>query len=259
MMNQIQSEEGDLMRETKEQKIERVKKMLYESKRVVCLVGIGTAMECGGINLVNQDVAYRVEEKYHYSPEEIYSTGFYSARTDFFYRFYHDEILSLETVPNETYRAIKQIEMWGKLRACITRNIYDLPRKAGIYHVIEMEGNIYHNYCTKCGKTFSIDYVKKANGTPRCDSCGATVRPAIRLNGEMLRNDVMTEAANACQDADMIFVLGTNLRDPAVGEILKYFQTERLVLISKNKHFSDKMATVCINDEVRNVLPQIVW
>ena len=81
---------------------------------------------------------------------------------------------------------------------------------------------------------------------------------AIRLNGEMLRNDVMTEAANACQEADMLMVLGTNLKDPAVGEILKYFQTEKLVLISKNEHYSDKMATVCINDEVRNVLPRIV-
>lgn len=246
------------MRETMEEKIERAKRMLYDSGHVVCLVGIGAAMECGAINLANQDVAYMVEEKYHYSPEEIYSTGFYSARTDFFYRFYHDEILSLETLPNETFNAIKKIEQWGKLRACITRNIYDLPRKAGIYHVIEMEGNIYHNYCTKCGKNFSIDYVKNSKGTPRCDFCGATVRPAIRLNGEMLRNDVMTEAANACQEADMLMVLGTNLKDPAVGEILKYFQTEKLVLISKNEHYSDKMATVCINDEVRNVLPRIV-
>ncbi|MBR1693347.1 MAG: hypothetical protein IJ711_11335 [Lachnospiraceae bacterium] len=245
--------------ETTESKIERVKKMLYESQQVVCFIGIGAAMECGAINLFNQDEAYRIEEKYHYSPEEIYSTGFYSARTDFFYRFYHDEILSLETTPNETFHAIRQIEEWGKLRACVTSNIYNLPQKAGIYHVIELRGNIYNNYCTKCGMTYSLDYVRNAKGIPRCTRCGANVRPAIRLNGEMVRNDVMTAAANACQQADMLMILGTNFCDSSVMEILKYFQTKRLVLISKNEHYSDKQATVAIHDEVRKVLPRIVW
>lgn len=247
------------MQETMESKIERVRKMLYESRQVVCVMGIGAAMECGAVNLFNQDEAYRIEGKYHYSPEEIYSTGFYSARTDFFYRFYHDEILSLETSPNETFSAIRQIEEWGKLRACITSTIYNLPQKAGIRQVIQMKGNIYHNYCTKCGETYSIEYVKAAKGIPRCSKCGATVRPGICLNGEMVRNDVMTAAANACQQADMLFVLGTNLCDPSVMEVLKYFHTRRLVLISKNVHYSDERAMVVINDEVRKVLPRIVW
>lgn len=247
------------MYDTKEEKIEYVKRMLHSSRHVVCFMGIGTAMECGAINLLNQDVAYRIEEKYHYSPEEIYSTGFYSARTDFFYRFYHDEILSLETYPNETYQAIKQIEEWGKLRACVTQNIYNLPQKAGIYHIIELQGNIHHNYCTKCWEKYSIDFVRQTNGIPRCTKCGATVRPGVRLKGEMLRNDIMTSAANACQDADMLMVLGTNLCDPSVMEVLKYFTTHKLVLISKNEHYSDKQATVVIHDEVRNVLPSIVW
>ena len=247
------------MVETTKSKIERVKKMLYESCHVVCFMGIGTAMECGAVNLINQDEAYRIEEKYHYSPEEIYSTGFYSARTDFFYQFYNDEILSLETYPNETYHAIKQIEEWGKLRACVTRNIYNLPQKAGIFHVIELQGNIYRNYCTKCWTNYDIDFVRSAKGIPRCTKCGATIRPGIRLNGEMLRNDIMTEAANACQEADMLMILGTNMCDPSVTEILKYFRTQKLVLISKNEHYSDKQATIVIHDEVRKVLPRIVW
>lgn len=248
------------MMDTMESKIARVKKMLYESSQVVCVMGIGVAMECGAVNLFNQDEAYRIEEKYHYSPEEIYSTGFYSARTDFFYRFYQDEILSCETNPNETFQAVRQIEEWGKLRACISSNIYDLPLKAGIHRVIQMKGNIDYNYCTRCGENYSIDYVKKAKGIPRCVKCGATVRPGICLNGEMVRNDVMTAAADACREADMIFVLGTNLCDQSVMEVLKYFQTRRrLVLISKNEHYSDERATVAINDEVRRVLPRIVW
>lgn len=246
------------MRETREQKIERAKKMLQDSQKIVCFMGIGAAMECGAVNFYNQEEAYRIEDKYHYSPEEIYSTGFYSARAGFFFNFYENEILSLETKPNETFEAIKRLEDMGKLRACVTRNIYALPLKAGISNVIELRGNIYNNVCTKCGMNYPIEYIKAAKEVPRCEKCKAVVRPAVTLHGEMIRNDRMTAAANACQEADMFLLLGSNLQEVTAASILRYFQNDNLVLISKKEHFLDKRAKIVIHDEIRNVLPSII-
>lgn len=241
-----------------EENIQNIKKMIKKSKNIVCLLGVGTAMECGATNFCNQNVVYEIEEKYHYSPEEIYSSGFYSARSAFFYRYYKDEVLAVLPEPNETYRALKKLEDTGRLLACITNNIYSLPSKAGIKNVIELQGNIYRNYCSKCQREYSVEYIKQSKDVPKCEKCKAIIRPAVKLQGEMIRNDLMTAAANACQQADLLLILGTNLYDPFIKGLTKYYQSDQLVVISKKEHYSDKKATIVINDRVENVFGKIV-
>lgn len=77
--------------------------------------------------------------------------------------------------------------------------------------------------------------------------------------GELVRNDVMTRCANVCQYADILLVLGTNLYDSMVKNALKYYSGNKLVLITKHEHFTDKKADIVIHDEVNKVLPKIVW
>lgn len=246
------------MQLTFEESMERAKEIMGSANRIVALLGVGVVMECGALNYLNNKVIYRIEDTYHRSPEEIMSTGFYSARTERFFQYYKEEYLADHYEPNETFEALKKLDDEGRLKACITTNTHGLEKEVGIKNVIELYGSRNVNWCTKCGKRFSVDYILKSKGVPVCDVCYQPIRPGIRLYGEMIRNDVMTEAANACQEADVLIVLGTNFYDSMVRFAINHYRGDKLILISKHEHFRDKSADIIIHDEVKKVLPELL-
>lgn len=240
------------------EKIEKLKSMIQETDNIVCMLGVGMGMECGLPNRWSNEEAYRVEREYKYSPEEIYSAVFFSTRTELFYDYYKKECLHLDVQPSAAYDALLKLEEEGKLRACITHNIQSMAVKAGVKNVIELHGSIHDNRCPKCGKRYSAEYMKNAPGVPLCDVCKAPIRPMVKLSGEMMRNDRMTEAADVSSKADMIMVLGINLNHPMVKTFTNYYTGNKLVLVTKNEHFTDKRADLCIHSEVQSILPLVV-
>lgn len=248
----------DLMQLSYGESVERVKSILSGSKNIVALTGVGVVMECGAKNYLNNEVIYDVEDKYGRSPEEIMSSGYFNARIEKFFRYYKDEYLSDNCKPNETFEALKKLDDAGILSCCITTNTHGLEREVGIKNVIELYGTRMLNRCTGCGKRFPLKFINDAKGVPLCDECLKPIRPGIRLYGELIRNDLMTEAANACAEADALFVLGTNFFDSMVRFAISHYQGDKLVLITKHEHFRDKKADIVIHDEVKNVLPMII-
>lgn len=243
---------------TLEESKKRAKEILAASNRIVALSGIGVAMECGALNYLNNQVIYRIEETYHRSPDELMSSGFYGARMEEFFRYYKEEYLADRCSPNETFAALKKLDDEGRLKACITTNTHGLEKQVGIRKVIELYGSRNVNWCTKCGKHFSAEYILQSKGVPICDECYGIIRPGIRLYGEMIRNDAMTEAANACQEADTLIVLGTNFYDSMVRFAINHYRGDKLILISKHEHFRDKSADIIIHEEVKDVLPRLL-
>lgn len=75
------------------QTIQRVKKMVEESSKIVILLGVGTFIESGGENIWSSRECYRLEEKYNKTPDEMISVEFYSTRRAKFFEFYKNEIL----------------------------------------------------------------------------------------------------------------------------------------------------------------------
>ena len=239
-------------------KIAKLKSMIEKTDNIVCMLGVGMGMECGLPNRWSNEEAYRVEREYKYSPEEIYSAVFFNTRTELFYEYYKKECLHLDAQPSKAYDALIKLEQMGKLKACITHNIQSMAVQAGVKNVIELHGSIHDNRCPKCGKHYTAEYMKQAVGVPLCDVCKSPIRPMVKLQGEMMRNDRMTEAANVSAQADMIMVLGINLNHPMVKTFTNYYTGDQLVLITKNEHFTDKRADLCIHSEVRNILPLVV-
>lgn len=243
---------------TQEAVIERVRKMVEESSKIVVLTGIGTVIESGGENIWSSRECYRLEEIYHKTPDEMMNVGFYNARKDKFFEFYKNEIINKEYEPASLYSDIKRLEDQGKLKMLITQNYYALAEKAGIKKVIQLHGDVHNNWCPHCGKKFSVEYMRSAKAVPLCDECNSAIRPGIRLFGENMANNLMTEAVNACEDADMILALGTNMYDNMIKFCTGNYKGGRLVLITKEEHYMDKYADYVIHDNVCNVLPQII-
>ncbi len=238
--------------------ISKVKQMIEESSRIVVMLGVGAVIESGGENLWSSRECYRIEGIYHKSPDEMMSVGYYSARRDKFFDFYKREIISVDLKPAGLYDDLKRLQARGKIHKIITQSYYDLHNEAGLRDVVELHGNIRRNHCSQCGKEFSVEYIKEAKGVPLCDECKSAIRPGILLFGETIHNDLMTEAVNACEEADLILVLGTNMYDNMVKFCTEDYKSDRVVLITKEDHFTDRYADVVIHGRVSDILPQVM-
>ena len=64
------------------------------SKYLVCLAGMEFMREQNVAYHRDSDESYRIEEKYGYSPEELFSARMFNTHAELFYEYYRNEILS---------------------------------------------------------------------------------------------------------------------------------------------------------------------
>ena len=189
--------------------IDTLKQWVNESNRIVAFTGAGVSTESGikdfrsanGLYSENwrpndqdstesgipdfRSVDGLYHQKFDYPPEVIISHSFYERNPEYFFRFYREKMLPLGFEPNITHRILAKWEQEGKLLAVVTQNIDGLHQKAGSKKVYELHGSVLRNYCTRCGKFYSAEFVKNAQGIPRC-SCGGIVKPDVVLYEESL-------------------------------------------------------------------------
>ncbi|MBO5279542.1 MAG: hypothetical protein J6B06_08655 [Lachnospiraceae bacterium] len=235
-----------------------LKNAINSHNNIVFLSGIGFTRELGIPYYTDADEAYDVEKNYRYSPEDLFSSGFYSTRPELFYRYYRERILHLDKQPNEAYYALVRLEQSGKLKAIVTRSIYGMHRLAGNHNVIELYGNIHRNKCIRCGAEHTAAYIKESRGIPKCMYCQGAIRPEVSFYGDMIDNGRITAAAEAISHADMLIVGGTHLEAYLCERFLQYFHGDELALINTEKNYSDRKATITIYDTVSNVLPLVI-
>ena len=133
--------------------IEKLKKWISESKRIVFFGGAGVSTESGIPDFRSVDGLY--SQKFEYPPETIISHSFYRWKPEYFFRFYREKMLPLGFEPNITHKVLARWEQEGKLSAVVTQNIDGLHQKAGSKKVYELHGSVLRNYCTACGKFHS--------------------------------------------------------------------------------------------------------
>ena len=144
-------------------------------------------------------------------------------------------------------------EQEGKLLAVVTQNIDGLHQKAGSKKVYELHGSVLRNYCTRCGKFYSAEFVKNAPGIPRC-SCGGIVKPDVVLYEEGLDPEVLQGAITHIMRADMLIVGGTSLAVYPAAGLIDYYRGNRLVLINKSETPYDYRADLVLHDSIGEVL-----
>lgn len=237
---------------------EMLKNAISECNNIVFMSGLGLLREIGVPNYRDEQEAYDIELEYGYSPEDLFSTSFFSTRPEQFYRYYKHKILYLDGKPNEAYYALARLEQQGKLKTIITRSIYGIHQMAGSKHVLELQGSIYHNFCMNCGATHSVEYIKNSVGIPHCEKCQGPIRPGVSLYGDMLNNTIISQAAEAVSNAEMLIVAGTHLNSFLSERLLQYFRGIRLVLINNEHYFSDTNANIIIHENVSDVLPAVI-
>ena len=141
-------------------KEKNILQILRNSRHTVVLSGAGLMAESGYPLLRDGEESYEIEEKYGYSFEEIFSSGFYAG---------------------EGFYALKSLQDRGLIGPIITRRIAGLEDRAGCRDVINLKGTVFRNRCPNCGREYPVEYIKEARGVPLCESCMTALRPDVCL------------------------------------------------------------------------------
>ena len=234
--------------------VEKLRKWVVESKRIVFFGGAGVSTESGIPDFRSVDGLYN--QKFEYPPERIISHSFYLREPEYFFRFYREKMMPLGFEPNITHKVLARWEDEGKLSAVVTQNIDGLHQKAGSRRVYELHGSVLRNYCTVCGKFHSAEYVRDAESVPVC-ACGGIVKPDVVLYEEGLDQETVECSAAAIQEADMLIVAGTSLTVYPAAGLINYYGGNRLVLINRDTTPYDSFADLVIHDSLGKVFSQL--
>lgn len=240
-----------------DKKLERLKRIIEESNYTVAMCGSGMLEESGNTSLKTQNRAYEIEEAYGASPEYIFGSAYYNTRPEKFFRFYQEEMLKKIPDPTPSSEALARMEEKGKMHCIITSNLFEQCQRAGCRNVINLHGSIFRNKCPHCGKEFDKEYILNSKNVPRCDVCGAVVRPQLRLYGEMLDSQVVARTVEEVEKADVLLLLGTTLESEVYASYIRYFKGKNLVIIHKEPHHSDEKADLVFISQPKDILPQL--
>ena len=236
----------------------RVKEIVDRSRRIVFFGGAGVSTESNIPDFRSETGLYKAMNEYGHSPEEMLSSSFFMEHTEMFFDYYKKHLIYQDARPNKAHIALAKMEEEGKLTAVVTQNIDGLHQKAGSRKVYELHGSVLRNTCMECGERYDLEYIMDEanceNKVPRCEKCGAVVKPDVVLYGEMLDEDVLTGAVKAISEADTLIVGGPSLVVYPAAGLINYFSGKDLVLINKSETSYDGRATLVINDAIGKVL-----
>lgn len=235
-----------------------LKAMIEASDNIVFFGGAGVSTESGIPDFRSEQGIYNTQKQFGASPETILSHTYFMQHTDKFYDFYKSTMIYTDALPNKAHLALAKLEQMGKLKAVVTQNIDGLHQAAGSKVVYELHGTVHKNYCTKCGRFYSLEQVMAQKGTPICPQCGGIIKPQVVLYEEGLDEDTIRNSVAAIREADMLIVGGTSLNVyPAAGFVNEY-RGNKLVLINKSTTPFDSRADVLIHDALGKVLSEAV-
>ena len=238
-----------------QEKIAILQQMIDNSKKIVFFGGAGVSTDSGIPDFRSKDGLYN--QSYKYPPEFMLSHTCFKRMPEEFFRFYNDKILNcVDCKPNYTHKFLAKLEEKGKLLSVITQNIDGLHEKSGTKNLRLLHGTIWKNYCTKCGKFFSVHEVK-GKDIPRCDKCNGIIKPDVVLYEESLDGDVLQQAANDISRCDMLIVGGTSLTVYPAAAFIDFYNGKNLVVINRDPTAKDDSAALVIHGSLSEVFRKI--
>ena len=182
---------------------------LAAADHVAVLTGAGISAESGVPTFRDEDGLW---EKF--DPQELANVEAFLDNPELVQGWYrHRRQLVTEAEPNAGHRALAEMEAHIPTLTIITQNVDDLHNRAGSSTVIELHGNITHNYCMDCEQPADAATVDAAiqDGHPaRCEACDGLIRPDVVWFGEMLPPDAVEQADAATSEADVFLSIGTS-------------------------------------------------
>jgi NAD-dependent protein deacetylase/lipoamidase len=186
---------------------EHLASLILERQPCVVLTGAGVSTESGipdfrsasGIWAQYDPMEYATIDAFRRDPEKVWD--FYSKRLG----------VLTEAKPNPAHQALAELERRGLVEAVITQNVDRLHERAGSQNVVEVHGSLRTSSCLDCGHREPFDRVVELLPIPRCERCGAVLKPDIVMFGELLPAEAIDRAFELARSAGLFLVVGSSL------------------------------------------------
>jgi NAD-dependent deacetylase len=233
--------------------------LMRANQPCLVLTGAGVSTESGipdfrsptGIWAEFDPLEYASLPAFHADPEKVWS-------------FYKPRIAMLtEAEPNAAHRALAELEEAGFVEAVVTQNIDLLHERAGSRNVIEVHGSIRSATCPSCGSSYPrgevIAKLDEADA-PRCDRCGAALKPDVVFFGELLPADVVERSFELARKARLLLVVGSSLEVHPIAALPEetLLAGGRVAIVNKGQTPYDGRADLKLEGNAGEILGAVV-
>jgi len=186
---------------------ERLAELIRGRQPCVVLTGAGVSTDSGipdfrsptGIWARYDPTEYATIDAFRRDPEKVWD--FYSRRLG----------VLADAGPNPAHLALAELEHAGFVDAVITQNVDRLHERAGSRRVVEVHGSLRTSSCLACGHSEPFERVVELLPVPRCERCGAVLKPDVVMFGELLPEEAMDRASELARSAGLFLVVGSSL------------------------------------------------
>ena len=225
--------------------INRLQNAIDQAEKIVFFSGAGMSTASGIPDFRSSTGLY----KNIYRAEEMLSHTFFKRYPEDFYDFYKTKMLYPDARPNYAHEFIAKLQDYKDV-SVVTQNIDGLHQAAGSRNVYELHGSVLRNYCTHYHKFFDLSYITESEGVPKCDACGAIIKPDVVLYEEALDENVINGALRVISQADLLVVCGTSLVVYPAAGFIRYFAGDHLAIINRDATSYDGNCDIVIHDDL---------
>ncbi len=241
--------------------IQTARQSLDSAAKVVVLTGAGISADSGVPTFRGHGGLWK-----DHRPEELATPAAFTRDPRLVWEWYgwRRELVAA-CRPNEAHLALAR---WGADRSgihIITQNVDGLHALAtrGAGAVLELHGSLFRTRCTGCGTTREsrepID-ASSESALPRCDRCGAMLRPDVVWFGESLSRHVLDRSFALAELADACLVVGTSGVVQPAASIASVAARAGAVLVEVNLEPTPitAQADVSLLGRAVEIVPQLV-
>ncbi len=148
-------------------------------------------------------------------PQAVFEIGYFKKNPKPFFAL-AKELFPGGFKPTTSHYFIKLLQDKDVLARHYTQNIDDLEKIAGVSeeHLVQAHGTFSVAHCVKCKTEYDVNWAKPKifnDEIPKCDKCGAVVKPDIVFFGENLPERFYDLIQIDFLDPDLLIVMGTSL------------------------------------------------
>lgn len=234
----------------------RLASVLESMKSVCVLTGAGISAESGVPTFRGTEGLWS-----KFKPEELANFDAFLRNPDLVWEWYSYRRKVMKQVqPNTAHLALVELEGMMEDFTLVTQNVDNLHQRAGSKHVLELHGNIERSCCSVCGAFAEDVVISTDRSVPRCHSCNGLIRPDVVWFGELLRQDVFSQAADAARRCDLFLCIGTSGVVYPAASLPLMAREDGAFVVEINPEYTDLSARISetIIGTAGEVLPTLV-
>ncbi|MEQ1690147.1 MAG: NAD-dependent deacylase [Gemmatimonas sp.] len=188
---------------------------LRSAEHVCVLTGAGTSAE-SGIPTFRDALTGQWAQ---FSPQDLATPDAFAQHPERVWQWYAARrALVRSAQPNPGHLALATLAARVSHCTLVTQNVDDLHQRAGSRDVVTLHGSLMRARCSAgCHGTIE-PAPEQTEAPPRCQQCGAPMRPDVVWFGEPLPMDQYQRARDAAVACDVFLSVGTsNVVEPAAS------------------------------------------